>query len=199
MANKGFIKLHRSILKWEWFQERNTRDVFIYLLLMANWEDKTWHNIFIPAGSLLTSRRSLCDALNMSDRNVRTALEHLQITGEIEIKPTNKYSIISIANWELYQISESEATNKRPTKRPTNDQQNDQQNDQLKALQLVDLSEDADQQNDQQSDRQTTNKTTTYKNIRNKEYKNYFNSESQNGRNKAFVDYLDQENRNGKH
>lgn len=199
MSNKGYIKLHRSILKWEWWQDRNTRSVFIYLLLMANWEDKNYKGIDIPKGSLLTSRNRLCSQLNMSDREIRTALEHLQLTEEIKIYPTNRYSIIKVVNWELYQITEPEATNERPTKRPTNDQPNDQQNDQPKPLRLVGLNDIADQQNDQQIANQTTNKTTTYKNIRNKEYKNYFISDKQNARNKDFLEELDRELKNGKH
>lgn len=199
MSNKGYIKLHRSILKWEWWQDRNTRSVFIYLLLMANWEDKNYKGIDIPKGSLLTSRNRLCSQLNMSDREIRTALEHLQLTEEIKIYPTNRYSIIKVVNWELYQITEPEATNERPAKRPTNDQQNDQQNDQSKPLRLVGLNDIADQQNDQQIAGQTTNKTTTYKNIRNKEYKNYFISDKQNARNKDFLEELDRELKNGKH
>ena len=199
MSNKGYIKLHRSILKWEWWQDRNTRSVFIYLLLMANWEDKNYKGIDIPKGSLLTSRNRLCSQLNMSDREIRTALEHLQLTEEIKIYPTNRYSIIKVVNWELYQITEPEATNERPAKRPTNDQPNDQQNDQPKPLRLVGLNDIADQQNDQQIANQTTNKTTTYKNIRNKEYKNYFISDKQNARNKDFLEELDRELKNGKH
>ena len=38
----GFIKIHRSLLEWEWYQDTNTKTVFIHLLLTANYKDKNW-------------------------------------------------------------------------------------------------------------------------------------------------------------
>ena len=187
MTNKGYIKLHRSILKWEWWQDENTRTVFLYLLLMANWESKTYRGIEIPVGSLITSRNKLCANLKMSERKVRTALDHLQETGEIKIEATNRYSLVSIVNWELYQMSDSEATNKRPTNRPTNDQPNDQPTDQRKALYLVGLNGVADQPTDQPTNTQTTNQPTTYKNIRKEEDKNIYYKAAKKDANKGMI------------
>ena len=39
MLESGFIKLHRKILKWEWYDEPNTMRLFIHLLLTASIED----------------------------------------------------------------------------------------------------------------------------------------------------------------
>ena len=41
--NDGFIKLHRKIIDWEWYDDINTKTLFIHILLMANFEDKKWH------------------------------------------------------------------------------------------------------------------------------------------------------------
>ena len=38
----GWIKLHRSLLDWEWWHDLPTRTVFLTMLLMANREDKKW-------------------------------------------------------------------------------------------------------------------------------------------------------------
>ena len=177
MTENGYIKLHRSILSWEWWQDKNTRVVFLHLLLTANWKDKRFRGILIPTGSLITSRNKLCVELGLSDREVRTALEHLQKTGEIIIETTNRYSLVTIANWELYQLSDSEATNKRPANRPTNRPTSDQQIDQPKVLQLKALSDNADQQKANQSTNQPTNQPTTYKEY--KEYKKFNNKGNQ--------------------
>ena len=36
----GWIKLHRNILQWEWWDDRNTRDLFLVALLLANHKEK---------------------------------------------------------------------------------------------------------------------------------------------------------------
>ncbi len=32
---QGFIKIHRSLIDWEWYTEPNTFRVFIHLLMLA--------------------------------------------------------------------------------------------------------------------------------------------------------------------
>ena len=39
---EGWIKLHRQILDWEWYDDINVKVLFLHLLLTANYEDKKW-------------------------------------------------------------------------------------------------------------------------------------------------------------
>lgn len=117
--NDGFIKLHRAILEWEWYDDPNTMRVFIHLLLNAQWEDSRYHGYEVPKGSLVIGRKKLAEELEITERAVRTALNHLKSTNEVTIKVTNQFSIVTIVNWAKYQGRDDE-----------NDQQNDQQNDQ---------------------------------------------------------------------
>jgi len=119
----GFIKIHRSILNWEWYDDPNTMRVFIHLLLNAQWEDSRYHGYEVPKGSLVIGRKELSEELGITERAVRTALNHLKTTNEVTIKTTNKFSVVTIVNWEKYQCSDSEVTNKTTNKRPTSDQQ----------------------------------------------------------------------------
>ena len=120
---QGFIKLHRSILDWEWYKDETTKNVFLHLLLNANWEDSRFQGHEIPAGSLVTGRKELAESLGISEQSIRTALNHLKSTNEITIKSTNKFSIVSIVNWEKYQCRDVESnqqinqqlTNNQPT------------------------------------------------------------------------------------
>ena len=125
MTEQGFIKLHRSILKWEWWEDNTTLKVFLWLLLNAQWEDSRYKGHSVPRGSLVTGRKKLAKELGMSEQMIRTSLEHLKSTNEITVKPTNRFSIISITNWEKYQCFENESTNKptnnKSNKRPTTD------------------------------------------------------------------------------
>ena len=118
---QGFIKLHRSICDWEWYSDINTQVVFIYLLLHANWEDSRYKGCEVPRGSLVTGRKAIAKTLGISEQSVRTSLEHLKSTNEITIKSTNRFSIITITNWEKFQCLENESTNKS-TNNLTNNQ-----------------------------------------------------------------------------
>ena len=101
--DKSFIKVHRKMLKWEWYNDINTKVLFIHLLLIANWEDKKWQGLLIERGSVVTSIKNLSQQTKLSIQKVRTSLDKLKSTNEITIKTTNKYTVISINNYDLYQ------------------------------------------------------------------------------------------------
>lgn len=109
----GHIILDRKILEWEWYTNINTKTVFIHLLLKANWKDAKWQGKIIKRGQLVTSIPSLCNALALTPREVRTALEHLCDTHEIDRQTTSKYSVITVLNYDKYQGSDRQTTDKR--------------------------------------------------------------------------------------
>lgn len=120
--NNGYIKLHRKLLKWCWWNDRDTRDLFIYLLLAANWEDKPFEGITVKRGQLLTSLASLSENVGISTRSVRTALKHLISTSEVTTETTNRWTLVTIVNFEKYQGRDKKATSKM-TSYLTNDRQ----------------------------------------------------------------------------
>lgn len=123
MLESGYIRLYRSFLTWEWYTDGITKDVFLHLILTANWEPKKWKGITVERGQRVYSRASLAREMRLSERNIRTALNHLISTGEVTNQTTPQYSIITIKNYDLYQQPTSEVTNDRPTtdQRPTSD------------------------------------------------------------------------------
>lgn len=103
MAGIGYIKLFRKLLDWEWYDDINTKCLFIHCLLKANLDDKNWKGVVIKKGSFLTGRQKLAQELNLTEMQIRTALKKLKSTNEITIKTTSEYSIITINNWDEYQ------------------------------------------------------------------------------------------------
>lgn len=114
---KGWISIQRSIQDWEWYDSPNTLRVFLHLLLNTSHKTTKWRNIELSAGELIIGRKKLAHELSLTERQVRTALKNLQMTGEITIKTTNNYSLVTICNWFNYQQIDSD-------KRPLNGQQN---------------------------------------------------------------------------
>lgn len=111
----GWIKLHRSLLDWEWYDNLPVRVLFIHLLMAVNYEDKTRKGLLIKRGQTVSGRRILAEQTGLTERQIRTALDVLQTTNELTVKKSNKGSLITIVNYDLYQSEES----KRPTKSPT--------------------------------------------------------------------------------
>lgn len=121
----GWIKLHRKVTEWEWYTDRNTLAVFLHLLIMANIEDKKYRGYDVKRGECIIGRKSLAEDLNMSEQNVRTAINHLLLTNEITIKTTNQFTIVTICNYNSYQVNEiptDQRSNQQPNQQLTNDQ-----------------------------------------------------------------------------
>ena len=124
-AAGGYIKLHRKITRWGWYDDPNTFRVFIHLLLMANFEDGEWHDTVIKRGQYLTSINHLAKETKLSYQTIRTAISHLKSTGEITCQSTSHYTLITIANYERYQDVDFN------TNEQTNEQTNTLTNEQL--------------------------------------------------------------------
>ena len=120
--DKGFIKIYRSMLDWGWYSDANTMRVFLHLLLKANFRETEYQGMIIPIGSTVVGLCALAEQLKLSVQNIRTALKNLKKTGEIEIKSTNKFSIVNIVKYSDYQ--ELDKANQQTTnKQLTNNQQ----------------------------------------------------------------------------
>lgn len=105
---QGWLKVYRSLLEWEWIQNANVLQVFIFCLLKANHKDKKWQGHLIKRGQFVTGRRKLAEETKQSEKTVRNALKKLEKTGEISVQKTNSFSIITVNNFELYQADEGQ-------------------------------------------------------------------------------------------
>jgi hypothetical protein len=100
---KGYIKLHRSIIDWEWFADDKTFKLFVYLIVSANWEDKSWRGMTIKRGELVTSLKKLSSELGYSINEIRHRLKCLNRDKEIITKSTHQFTHITICKYDDYQ------------------------------------------------------------------------------------------------
>lgn len=106
----GFIKLHRAINGWGWASSPNTFNLFIHFLLNANYKESEFRGVKIPVGSLVFGINSWSVKTGLTCQNIRTALKNLKNSGEVTHQPHRDFSIISITNWEKYQVANSQLT-----------------------------------------------------------------------------------------
>ncbi len=123
----GFVKIHRKLLQWGWYQDNVVKGVFLHLLLTAAFRDSQWMGRTIKRGQVVVGVQKMADELGFTRQQVRTAIKKLKSTNEITTETTNKYTIVTVVNWEEYQLIDEIPTNKitnTPTnEQPTNNQQ----------------------------------------------------------------------------
>ena len=104
-----YIKLHRKFMEWEWYRNEHTKNLFIHCLLKANWKESKFEGNVIQRGSFVSSIDILASETGLTSDEVRTAIKHLICTGEITKQSTNKYTVFSVVNYDLYQpVSQAE-------------------------------------------------------------------------------------------
>lgn len=116
--------------QWEWYQHPNVFCVFLHLLLTANHEEKKWQGTVVGVGQKITSYPHLARDTGIGVQSVRTAINKLKSTGEITVKTTSKYSLITISNWSKYQIDNTQSNsqltgNQQATNRQLTTNKND--------------------------------------------------------------------------
>lgn len=123
MMDGNYILLLRKLLDWEWYSDVNTARVFIHMLLRANWKDGNFQGQKIERGSYVSSIAKLALETNLSEREVRTAIKHLKSTGEVTSKSTNKYTVFTVNNYNLYQPSDRQNDKQVTNSRQADDKQ----------------------------------------------------------------------------
>ena len=104
MNQTGHVKLHCKIQDWEWYSTPYMFHLFMHLVMCANTEDRKRNGRIVRRGQVLTTLSRLVEETGISKRSIRTCLERLQDTGEIQIETTKLFSIITVENYESYQI-----------------------------------------------------------------------------------------------
>lgn len=111
----GWIKLHRQILEWEWYNEPNTFRLFFHLLMKANHKPMNYKGITIKEGQVITGQRQLSKELNISRQEIRTAMKNLLSTHELTHVTSRQGTVIQIVNFKKYQVPTHDATHEQPT------------------------------------------------------------------------------------
>tara|TARA_R110000772_G_scaffold55614_1_gene126976 strand:+ start:757 stop:1458 length:702 start_codon:yes stop_codon:yes gene_type:complete len=125
----GWVKLHRQLLGWEWYNDVNTTRVFLHLLLVANHKDNNWRGIEIKRGQRLTSVNALASETNLSIKNIRTSIKRLKSTNEVASHSTAQHTVFTMVNYDLYQDEASEVANKGQAKGKQRATNNNDKND----------------------------------------------------------------------
>ena len=110
---EGYIKLHRQILEWGWYEDANTFRLFMHLLLKANYYDSEFKGRIVKRGQRFTSIGNLAKEIKLSDKAIRISLDKLIRTNEVVLNGANNGTMITICKYDTYQgNSETEGQTK---------------------------------------------------------------------------------------
>lgn len=159
--DSGFIFLHRKFLRsWLWSNHELSR-FWIWCLLKASWKPCKVavgsSAVALQRGQFIFGRHQAAKETGLTERTIRTCIASLQSDKddpEITIKATNKFSILTVVKYDLYQKSASKNDQQ-------DSQQKNQQNDQQELIATgcsKRTSKNAGRKDDQQLDQQATSK-----------------------------------------
>ncbi|HLA04549.1 MAG TPA: hypothetical protein VJZ16_01070 [Syntrophales bacterium] len=118
--NRGYVRLWRKSLDAGWIRNHKLWAFWTYCLMKASHKEFDaivgLQIVHLMPGQFIFGRKKAAEETGLTEREIRTILDFLRKAGNLTIKTTNKFSIISIINWNTYQGEEIE-----------NDQLNDQQ------------------------------------------------------------------------
>lgn len=130
---QGYIKTYRKMMDSPIWQDPFYLKLWMYCLMKASHKEHEQivgdSMITLQPGEFITGRMSLTDDLNKGmkpkQRQSETTwwryLNNLEKWGMLNIKKTNKYSVVTVSKWDDYQGNEQEMNNKRTS----NEQQMD--------------------------------------------------------------------------
>ena len=129
--HRGYIKIWRKSIDSGMLKNHKLWAFWSWCLLKASHKETTvmvgYQEVKLQAGQFIFGRKAASYELGLSERSVRTCLESLEKTKKTTIKTTNKFSIITIINWDTYQqeqqTNDQQLDKPATNKRPTNDQQ----------------------------------------------------------------------------
>lgn len=131
--NKGWVKIYRKLLDNPISKKPNYLSLFIFLLLKTNHKDNDiileGKKTVIKRGQFLTSIFSIANFFHLSTSTVSRVLKYLETERIIKKLSTNKYSLITVLNYGLYQDYESIVENKSKTDQKQNETNNNDKNE----------------------------------------------------------------------
>ncbi len=126
---EGFVKLARCLLDKPIFQNEKLLKVWIWCLMKATHKEHMQlvglQKVPLLSGQFIFGRKKAAEELKMPPSTVWRFVTFLKDNQSLDIKTNNKFSLISIVNWELYQVEMFKTDSKKDNKKTTDGQQMD--------------------------------------------------------------------------
>ena len=109
----GWIKLHRSLIDWEWYDDHNATRLLIHVIISVNYEDKKWKGVEVKKGSMIFSWGTLSEAVGLTQKQCRTAMSKLEKSGEVARFVAGRWQVLTLIKWGKLQSNEGDMAGNR--------------------------------------------------------------------------------------
>ena len=104
---KGYIKLHRTLLNNPIAQKPDYAWLWCTLLMKANHKEKTFifnnkKQVCRP-GQFVTGRKKLSQQTGIAESQIYKILNYFEKEAQIEQQKNNRFTIVTVLNWHKYQ------------------------------------------------------------------------------------------------
>jgi len=127
MSDQGWFKLHRGVTDSFVFQNPDRLKFWIWCLCKASHKSRIANvglqEIQLSKGQFVFGRKKAASELSMDESKVYRLMKTFEKREKIEVKSNNKFSVITVANWEFYQQGEQQTEQQSNNKITTNEQQ----------------------------------------------------------------------------
>jgi hemerythrin superfamily protein len=116
--HRGYVLIFRKIKDTFFYQDSEAVHLWVHLLLEANHKDKSFlfngKKMDLKKGQLITGRKKLASSTGINESKVKRLLKMFSEEKLIDQQTTNKFSIISITNWEFHQAVDQQMASQWP-------------------------------------------------------------------------------------
>ena len=136
MYQEGYVALWRQSIDSRVFKNPDLWKVWTWCLMKAThkerWAEmktgKSKIEVHLLPGQFIFGRKSAAKELGMPESSVRNRMTKLKNMQNVDIKEDRQYSIISIVNWDTYQVDEKKVDIKEDRQRTGKGQAKDTDN-----------------------------------------------------------------------
>lgn len=118
---EGWIKVHRKIIESAVFDNPGLLKTWLWSLCKATYKERETiigrQTVTLQPGQFIFGRKSAGMELNINERTVYDYMKILEKLGCVRLNPNNKYTLVTVENWGLYQAAEEEPQQQTNNKR----------------------------------------------------------------------------------
>lgn len=131
MSERGYIKIDRKIMNWRYYNDPDMLALWVHILLNAYWTEGYSQGEEVKRGQFWTTYQQLGQELRFGISKIKRALTRLENEKQIKTKSTNRKTLITVVNYDIFQDttkpSEKPTKNKTENQRKTNEKQGEKQ------------------------------------------------------------------------
>jgi len=124
---EGWVKLHRKLLESPVFQNEKLLKVFVWCLLKASHTEHAelvgLQKVSLHPGQFVYGRHKAAEELKIKESTLYKYMMWLKNEEILNIQSNNKFSVVTVVNWDIYQIDEPKSSSKNSSKVTAKEQQ----------------------------------------------------------------------------